>query len=320
MFIRKIILNNFRIFRGRHEFDFSNKKVIVVEGPNGHGKSTIFDAINWVISGKIARYVGSSEHQQFNYVINSDACSHGVDEASVEIYFNNEEVIIKRVVKKNGSSKLFINGQRVGLREGQKEIVKLLVNENIISDTNLLESIDLPSFIESTLILSQENLEEFVRGNKPTERYSKLEQILGLTRYGQNFKDYLQGLKKEHLIQYDNMLLKLKDLKHEREVLEAQYQPKLQQNTTNGNKTKLNILEELNEFLRDLQKPLKAFNKDQHFSEITKEEYRVLQKHIETIEGELKRFTAFKFEIEQKEINIYDTEFNKQVVLFMRSE
>ena len=68
------------------------------------------------------------------------------------------------------------------------------------------------SFIESTLILSQENLEEFVRGNKPTERYSKLEQILGLTRYGQDFKDYLQGLKKENLTQYDNMLLNLKDL------------------------------------------------------------------------------------------------------------
>lgn len=314
MFIHKIILNNFRIFSGKHEFNFLNKKVIMVEGPNGHGKSTIFDAINWAISGKIARYVGSSEHQQFNYVINSDAYSHGIDEASVEIYFNNEEATIKRVAKKNGSSKLFVNNQSFGLREGQKEIVKLLVNKDMINDTNLIESIDLPSFIESTLILSQENLEEFVRGDKPTQRYSKLEQILGLTRYGQEFRDYLHNLKKNHLTNYENMISKLKDLKHEKELLEAEYQPKLQQNTTYGNKTKLSILEDLNEFLCNLHRPIKTFDQYQHFYEITTEEYIVIQKHIEKIEGELKRFAAFKFEMEQKQINVHDIELSKKIV------
>jgi len=189
MFIQKIILNNFRIFRGKHEFDFSNKKVIVIEGPNGHGKSTIFDAINWVISGKISRYVGSSEHLQFNFIINNDALNKDVDEASVEIHFNSSEAAwIKRSIKSTGSQKLVINGRRIGVREGQKEIVRLLVNENISNDANLLESIDLLSFIETTLILSQENLEEFVRGNKPTERYSKLEQILGLQGMGKTLK------------------------------------------------------------------------------------------------------------------------------------
>ncbi|PSC77122.1 SMC family ATPase, partial [Mammaliicoccus sciuri] len=126
----KIILNKFRLFRGKHQLDYSNKKVIVIEGPNGHGKSTIFDAINWVISGKISRYVGSSEHQQFNYIMNSDAYLSSVNEASVEIYFNSEqEVTIKRIVKKNGTTKLFINGQQIGLREGQNKIVQLLINE-----------------------------------------------------------------------------------------------------------------------------------------------------------------------------------------------
>ncbi|MEC1158171.1 AAA family ATPase [Cytobacillus horneckiae] len=284
MFIRKIILNNFRIFRGVHEFDFSNKKVIVVEGPNGHGKSTIFDAINWVISGKISRYVGSSEHQQFNYIINSYAYLSSVNEASVEIFFNSEkELTIKRIVKKNGSTKLFINGQQIGLREGQKEIVQLLVNEKIVNDANLLDSIDLLSFIESTLILSQENLEEFVRGNKPTERYSKLEQILGLTRYGQDFKDYLQELKKEYLAEYNHIISKQEDLKHKRELLNAEYRPKLQQSERDGNKPKSKILEELNTFCGNLQNySLKSFNSLQNFHDITINEYENLKKYIES--------------------------------------
>ncbi|MED2940428.1 ATP-binding protein [Cytobacillus horneckiae] len=316
MFIRKIILNNFRIFRGVHEFDFSNKKVIVVEGPNGHGKSTIFDAINWVISGKISRYVGSSEHQQFNYIINSYAYLSSVNEASVEIFFNSEkELTIKRIVKKNGSTKLFINGQQIGLREGQKEIVQLLVNEKIVNDANLLDSIDLLSFIESTLILSQENLEEFVRGNKPTERYSKLEQILGLTRYGQDFKDYLQELKKEYLAEYNHIISKQEDLKHKRELLNAEYRPKLQQSERDGNKPKSKILEELNTFCGNLQNySLKSFNSLQNFHDITINEYENLKKYIESIEDELKRFDFLKFEIEQKELYVNDIEFNEKII------
>ncbi|MET3730225.1 exonuclease SbcC [Fictibacillus halophilus] len=314
MFIQKIILDNFRIFRGRHEFDFSYKKVVVVEGPNGHGKSTIFDAINWVISGKISRYVGSSEHQQFNYIINSDAYSLGLDEASVEIYFNNqEEVVIKRTVKANGSTKLFINGHRFGIRDGQKEIVRLLVNEKVINDTNLFDSIDLPSFIESTLILSQENLEEFVRGNKPTQRYSKLEQILGLTRYGQDFKDYLQVLKKECLTQYDDILLKEKNIKHEQELLNVQYKQKSLQNERNGNKPESKIIDELNTFFSSSMESFEQLNKNEEFFEITINEYEVLKKYIEEIDDKLKRLVDLKFEIQQKEININDIEFNKKI-------
>ncbi|MEB8736442.1 MULTISPECIES: AAA family ATPase [Bacillus cereus group] len=315
MFIRKIILDNFRIFRGKHEFDFSNKKVIVVEGPNGHGKSTIFDSINWVISGKISRYTGSSEHQQFNYIINSDACLHDVNEASVEISFNNEEELtIKRTIKKNSSTKLFINGQQIGLREGQKEIVRLLVNEQMLTDPNLLDSIDLLSFIESTLILSQENLEEFVRGNKPTERYSKLEQILGLARYGKDFKEYLQELKKDYLMEYNHISLKRNDLKHKQELLNAEYQPKLQQSERNGNKSKTKILDELNTFCGNLENY--SFYIHQNFDDITPNEYEKLKKYIESIDDELKILEFFKFEIEQKEIYVNDIESKAKIINF----
>ncbi|MFD2114961.1 AAA family ATPase [Paenibacillus yanchengensis] len=316
MFIQKIILNNFRIFRGKHEFDFSNKKVIVIEGPNGHGKSTIFDAINWVISGKISRYVGSSEHLQFNFIINNDALNKGMDEASVEIHFNSrEEVCIKRSIKNTGSQKLVVNGRRIGIREGQKEIVRLLVNENITNDVNLLESIDLISFIESTLILSQENLEEFVRGNKPTERYSRLEQILGLTRYGQDFKEYLQDLKKEYVTEYDTADLEQNKLKHERELLNAEYQPKLIQNERIGSKTKKSILNELNTFQGDLKNySLKSLTTDQNFKELTKDEYEIVKRYIYLIEEELKQLEYFEFEIEKKEIYVDELEINENII------
>lgn len=308
MFIGKIVLNNFRIFKGEHEFDFSGRKVIVVEGPNGHGKSTIFDAINWGISGKITRYVGSSEHQQFNYIINSEAYLQDANTASVEIHFDSkEELVIKRTINKNGSNKLFINGRQKRLREGQREIVRLLINEKIFNDDNILDTIDLPSFIESTLIISQENLEEFVRGNKPTERYYKLEQILGLTRYGQDFKDYLQILKKEHLMEHTQMISKIDDLVHKKELLNAEYQPKLQQSERNGNKSKSKILKELNAFYGDLQNySFKSPNNYHYFYDVTIEEYEYLLKNIKLIENKIKKLDFLKFDIEEKQIYISD--------------
>ncbi|PSC77479.1 hypothetical protein C6576_12570, partial [Mammaliicoccus sciuri] len=160
------------------------------------------------------------------------------------------------------------------LREGQNKIVQLLINEKIVNDDNLLDSIDLLSFIESTLILSQENLEEFVRGNKPTERYSKLEQILGLTRYGQDFKDYLQELIKEYLVENNQIISKQEALKNKRELLNAEYLPKLKQSERDGNKPKMKILDDLNAFFGSIQNySFKSFNRHKNFLDITINEY-----------------------------------------------
>ncbi|WP_214859012.1 SMC family ATPase [Exiguobacterium sp. s191] len=313
MFIKKIILNDFRIFRGNHEFDFSNKKVIVVEGSNGHGKSTIFDAINWAVSGKISRYMGSSEYQQFNYIINNNAYLSEINEASVEISLeSDEEIYIKRVINRNGTTKLFVNNQQFGLKEGQKKIVQLLANESILNDDSLLDSIDLLSFIESTLILSQENLEEFVRGNKPTERYLKLEKILGLTRYGQDFKIYLQDLTKEYGLENSQLNSKKKEIRHKLELLNAEYIPKLDQSTTEGVKSRSTILGEINFFYKSFQNfSFKLLESPEQSQNITIKEYENLSNYIESLENQLKKLNFNKFEIENKNIFVDQLNSNK---------
>lgn len=117
LIIKTLTLKNFRIFNGTHRFDFSKSNIIVIDGPNGHGKSTIFDAISWVLTGKITRYIGSSEHKQFNYIVNNTVKQIGQDGASVEIELTESEKIlkIKREVKKDGSSKVYINQKEFGV-------------------------------------------------------------------------------------------------------------------------------------------------------------------------------------------------------------
>ncbi|WP_392562725.1 DNA sulfur modification protein DndD [Orbus sturtevantii] len=57
MIIKKLILQNFRVFEGRHEIELSpskNKPIILFGGLNGSGKTSILTAIRLAIYGKMA--------------------------------------------------------------------------------------------------------------------------------------------------------------------------------------------------------------------------------------------------------------------------
>lgn len=253
MIINKLILRNFRIFNGTHEFDFSNSKVVVIDGPNGHGKSTVFDAINWVLSGKINRYTGSSEYQQFNYLINSAEYKRKNPHASVEITLTHgEEVInIKRLIK-NKSIKLFINEKAFKLNEGQKLINELLVKKNraeLVSGFEVSNSkIDMAAFLASTTILSQEGLESFVRSDKPIERYAILEKVLGLTRYGEDFRVFLNKLEKKGKEIRDDLEETRKHLVHKKEILDTKYEQKMKYNNRLGIINEEDLTKKINSF------------------------------------------------------------------------
>jgi AAA15 family ATPase/GTPase len=49
MIIKKLIIRNFRSYYGKKEFEFSNRLNLIL-GSNGDGKTTFFDAINWVLT------------------------------------------------------------------------------------------------------------------------------------------------------------------------------------------------------------------------------------------------------------------------------
>lgn len=314
MFIKKIILRNFRIYSGKHEFDFLNKKIIIIDGSNGHGKSTLFDAINWVVSGKIPRYVGSSEYQQFNYLINSDALGKGVTEAEVEIHINStKEIRIKRKIDNRGNSQVFINDRKYGIRDGQSEIIKLLIDNK--NNSSNYTSIDLLSFIESTLILSQENLEGFVRGDKPKERFYKIERVLGLSRYGHDFKKYLMSLKKDCTSNHDLLNSKYDDLKHKQELLKVEYKPKSNQRKLQGNKSKEDLLDEL----RNVSKKLKeesflSIDIYRESEELTVNEQNELTSTNKIIKEEAEKLERYLYEINNKNRSLVGLNLEEKII------
>ena len=52
--LRSLYVENYKLF-SQKESDFSNTLLTVFDGPNGYGKTSVFDAIELLITGKISR-------------------------------------------------------------------------------------------------------------------------------------------------------------------------------------------------------------------------------------------------------------------------
>lgn len=55
MNINKLVIKNFKNYTGEHIFDL-NKRITIIFGNNGFGKSSFFDAIEWCMTGRLNRF------------------------------------------------------------------------------------------------------------------------------------------------------------------------------------------------------------------------------------------------------------------------
>lgn len=53
--IKKLYIKNFKVYK-EHLFDFNDSGLVVLDGPNGFGKTTIYDAIELLFTNQIKRY------------------------------------------------------------------------------------------------------------------------------------------------------------------------------------------------------------------------------------------------------------------------
>lgn len=205
MKIEKLRIENFRIFKGVHVFDFAEKDLIIISGPNGNGKSTIFDAVQWCLSGKIPRYEGSNERQKFNYVMNESVYNAPeTGKMSVEVWFKMEDGqkhVIHRSQRKSmesgglGTSKIMVDEVSFNtVKRGEEAIRELLTNTEL--EVGIQEKgMNLSTFVSATQLLSQDALQDFIRDDKPGKRYELIDKILGVRKYGEDFEGFIKFAK-----------------------------------------------------------------------------------------------------------------------------
>lgn len=200
-----MFIHNFRIFNGLYELDFNNKDLIIISGPNGNGKSTIFDSIQWCLTGKIPRYDGSNEKQKFNYIMNERIYkTKGSQSMLVEIWLETDEGVthkIRRSQEKNeegvlSASEVRVNDETFNMKQGINKIREILTKKGLYdSASGNNNEVNLATFFSSTQLLSQDALHNFIRADKPGQRYELIDKILGIGKYGDDFEKFIDLVK-----------------------------------------------------------------------------------------------------------------------------
>lgn len=178
--IKKIIINDFKLFGKENVINFECNDLVVFDGPNGHGKTSVYDAIELAITGDIRRlYLTESQQTPKDVVVahkNSINCS-----VTIELYNGERSILIERQLKKNISNQdkkiaNFKNLWKLNLidTDGSKEISQIELN-------SIVGNIDLPRDFNLFHYVEQEDTAHFLKSKKEKERAETLSVLFGDT-------------------------------------------------------------------------------------------------------------------------------------------
>lgn len=154
--IKEIDINAFRAYKDLQKFNFihnSTGKVadlVTIYVPNGYGKTSFFDAVEWAVTDKIGRLGSGSVikeelSEEKNYVLkNRDS---NADYGSVKIIDENDNVILVNTKKKTGRMK---GDYKAGETERiSPELLGIWDEKDTFCTTNLLAHDKITTFLQS---------------------------------------------------------------------------------------------------------------------------------------------------------------------------
>ncbi|MFD5852491.1 AAA family ATPase, partial [Cytobacillus pseudoceanisediminis] len=173
MRISKLIIENFRCYYGKHTFLLDND-ITILFGDNGFGKSSFFDAIEWCLTGSINRFISNDKKILYNFLAKTNQI------CSVIIEFNNGTSLVRSFkIQENmrETVKLIDEDQNV-ICSGPKSVEHIIeMGESF--QTNKKDLLNTSSLIKQSLILSQDQITDFVLRDEPKERFNALADIMG---------------------------------------------------------------------------------------------------------------------------------------------
>ncbi|HTY48575.1 MAG TPA: chromosome segregation protein SMC, partial [Steroidobacteraceae bacterium] len=240
MRLTKIKLAGFKSFVDPTSVGFPSNLTGVV-GPNGCGKSNIIDAVRWVMGELSAKHLRGDS--MADVVFNGSGARKPVGTASVELMFDNgdgriagpyaafNEVSLKRVVARDGSSNYFLNGTRCRRRDitqlflgtGLGSRSYSIIEQGMISRVIEAKPEDMRAFIEEAAGISrykERRRETEARVADTRENLERLQdvrdevdkQIRHLQRQAATARRYQALKEKERRTAAELLALKLRDL------------------------------------------------------------------------------------------------------------
>ena len=185
--INSIEISDFRVYQDKQVFDFVYKGIlsnlIVIYAPNGYGKTSFFDAVEWGLSGKIKRFEKDLLHDE----ITGNNFAKGD-----QILLTNRKSFLagkKGVIKILAADGKFLR-REVVLRKISKQSEKFDYKHNLLTGDYNQKII---GRISNTNILTQDQIDAFLRYTSPEDRFKALSEFWPEGREATLTYKYLNG-------------------------------------------------------------------------------------------------------------------------------
>ena len=214
MRIKSVDISGFRAFSGRPQFDLDGD-IVLVKGVNGQGKTSLFDAILWAVSGEISRLDRS------NSVVSLYSPS---GEARVTVTLRSDNGRTLEVTRHSDGESIGLlvraEGETLRGRDAEYELLRSVWPDGLTASESHSA---LRSALERGVYLQQDVLKGFLTADTDQDRFRAISELIGAGRAAE-FQEALERYRRSWSRTTNQRALEVEEREERLSRLERQLQ------------------------------------------------------------------------------------------------